>query len=84
MRRAKLAILPEGGLHHGAAAIEKRAVVLFGGFIPPSVTGYDTHINLVGSDNFCGSIHPCKHCADAMKSISVETVLNAAEEILSG
>lgn len=84
MMRAKMVIVPEGGLHHGAAAIGKRAVVLFGGFIPPAVTGYDTHINLVGSDQFCGTIGRCKHCADAMKSISIETVINASEEILSG
>lgn len=84
MTRAKLMVVPEGGLHHGAAAIAKPAVVLFGGFIPPSVTGYDTHTNLTGSDNFCGSIHQCKHCAEAMKAISVDRVVQAVEERLRG
>src|ERR1041385_211285 len=38
MSRASLYIGPEGGLHHGAAAVGIPAVVLFGGFIPPAVT----------------------------------------------
>lgn len=82
MRNASLYIGPEGGLHHGAAAVGIPAVVLFGGFIPPSVTGYDTHTNVVGSDWFCGSFTTCKHCIDAMASISVDMVYKAARERL--
>lgn len=84
MRNAKLYIGPEGGLHHAAAALGKPAVVLFGGFIPPSVTGYDFHANLVGSDRFCGSFSKCQHCLSAMQSIGVETVYSAAKEKLLG
>jgi ADP-heptose:LPS heptosyltransferase len=82
LKNSALYIGPEGGMHHAAAAVDVPGVVLFGGFIPPSVTGYDTHTNLVGSDYFCGSFTACKHCADAMNSISIETVLKAARERL--
>lgn len=80
MRNASLYLGPEGGLHHGAAAVGISAVVLFGGFIPPSVTGYDTHTNLVGSDRFCGSLSRCRHCHDAMAAISVDRVYRAVKE----
>lgn len=80
MARASLYIGPEGGLHHGAAAVSIPAVVLFGGFIPPSVTGYDTHVNLTGgASDFCGSLQPCLHCKDAMAAITCEEVLDAAD-----
>lgn len=82
LARAKLAILPEGGLHHGAAAVGVKAVVLFGGFIPPAVTGYDAHSNLTGGVDACGSLNPCQHCLDAMKRITVDDVLSAANGML--
>lgn len=78
LSRAALYIGPEGGLHHAAAAVGIRAVVLFGGFIPPQVTGYDTHINLTGGTDACGHIEPCKHCAHAMANISVDLVKHSA------
>lgn len=79
---AKMYIGPEGGLHHGAAAMKVPAVVLFGGFIPPSVTGYAFHDNMVGSPNFCGSRNSCQHCADAMRRITVDEVWSAIERRL--
>lgn len=82
LKNSALYIGPEGGLHHAAAAVGVRAVVIFGGFIPPSVTGYDSHANIVGSDRFCGSFNRCQHCIDAMDVISVEQVYNAAKEQL--
>lgn len=78
LRRARLFIGPEGGLHHGAAAVGVQGVVLFGGFIPPSVTGYDTHANLTGGAEACGSLFRCEHCVAAMRRISVEDVMAAA------
>jgi ADP-heptose:LPS heptosyltransferase len=84
MARASLYVGPEGGLHHGAAAMSVPGVVLFGGFIPPSVTGYETHTNLTGGADACGSLSPCKHCRDAMAAISVDEVLTAAKERLGG
>lgn len=79
LERASLYIGPEGGMHHGAAAVGVSAVVLFGGFIPPSVTGYETHTNLTGnSSEACGSLIKCDHCLSAMKSIEVDEVYAAA------
>jgi len=77
--RAALYIGPEGGLHHGAAAVGIHAVVLFGGFIPPAVTGYETHTNLTGGVAVaCGSFNRCEHCRAAMSAISVDEVHEAA------
>lgn len=84
MRNASLYLGPEGGLHHGAAAVGIPAVVLFGGFIPPRVTGYDTHANLAGSDRFCGSFTKCRHCVDAMAAITVDRVYRAVKEKIVG
>lgn len=80
LQRASLYVGPEGGLHHGAAAMGVEGVVIFGGFIPPSVTGYDLHTNLTGGAEACGSLSPCRHCRKAMEAISVEDVLEAANE----
>jgi len=83
MQRAALYIGPEGGLHHGAAAVETPAVVIFGGFIPPAVTGYDTHTNLTGgADEACGSLRPCSHCRAALDAITPADVVSAALERL--
>jgi ADP-heptose:LPS heptosyltransferase len=82
LSRAALYIGPEGGLHHGAAAVGIPAVVLFGGFIPPQVTGYPTHTNLTGGTDACGSLNACPHCREAMAAIGVEQVLIAARHYL--
>lgn len=83
MTHAKLAILPEGGLHHAAAALGVPAVVIFGGFIPPSVTGYERHTNLTGGTKvFCGSLRTCAHCREAMDRITIDDVLDAAGNYL--
>lgn len=79
LRRAAVYVGPEGGLHHGAAAVGVPAVVLFGGFIPPSVTGYDDHTNLTGgATDFCGSLNRCEHCRAALDQISPADVVAAA------
>jgi len=78
LRRAKLYIGGEGGMHHGAAAVGVQGVVLFGGFIPPEVTGYALHTNLTGGAEACGSFNPCAHCAAAMQAIGVDEVLEHA------
>lgn len=83
MAQAVLYIGPEGGLHHGAAAVGTPAVVIFGGFIPPQVTGYDSHTNLTGgAEHACGSLMPCDHCKETMLNIPSKEVYRAAKEIL--
>lgn len=46
MAACRAAVLHEGGLHHAAAAIGVRAVVIFGAMTDPRNTGYAEHINL--------------------------------------
>jgi hypothetical protein len=82
LARAALYIGPEGGLHHGAAAVGIPAVVLFGGFIPPEVTGYPSHANLTGGAVACGKLTACSHCKQAMAAISVNKVVTAAQRYL--
>lgn len=82
LRSSVLYVGPEGGLHHGAAAVDLPAVVLFGGFIPPSVTGYDAHYNIASSDRFCGSYSPCQHCRDAMDRITADEVYEATKRFI--
>lgn len=83
LSQAALYIGSEGGLHHGAATVGIPAVVIFGGFIPPQVTGYDSHINLTGGETkFCGSLHACEHCRLALERIKIKHVYHAAKEFL--
>lgn len=82
----------EGGLHHAAAALGIPAVVIFGGFIAPSVTGYErprgaVHVNLYAAaaeyPNGCGAQRPCNHCRDAMASIAAERVATELRAVLA-
>ena len=64
---------PEGGFSHAAAALSKKAVVYFGGWINPEITGYKFHKNIYldieGSP--CGAkSYICNHCEDCRKSIT--------------
>ena len=76
LQHAALFVGGEGGLPHGAAAVGCKAVVIFGAWVPPQVTGYDAHVNIAAEDtDFCGTFNgPCDHCRKAMASISVEQV----------
>lgn len=86
LKAARLYIGPEGGLHHACAAMGTRAVVIFGGFIPPQVTGYPFHVNLTGGETrFCGTKapHRCRHCEAAMTRIGVDEVEQHARRLLA-
>lgn len=65
----------EGFLHHLAAAFGKPAVVLFGGYAPPSVLGYDFHTNIYrdAPDELGNMRRP----SDAMGDIGPEEVIEA-------
>lgn len=82
LSRARLYVGPEGGMHHASAAVGIHAVVLFGGFIPPQVTGYQTHVNLTGTDKACGNLTDCAHCREAMQRITVDEVEQRVRERL--
>ncbi|MCH8036601.1 MAG: hypothetical protein IIC53_05680 [Proteobacteria bacterium] len=81
---ARAAVLPEGGLHHAAAALGVPAVVIFGAMTSPANTGYDSHTNLfdAGSASPCGRRVACPHCARAMARIEPETVATYLEQLL--
>ena len=72
----------EGGVHHTAATVEAKGVVIFGGFIPPEITGYDFHTNLFTGGEACGSRYSCKHCKAAMEAIGVDEVVEHKRKII--
>lgn len=81
LARARAYLGPEGGLHHACAALRVPAVVIFGGYISPAVTGYDDHINLFsGSGLGCGRALACD-CA-CMSTITCEMVVDALRTLL--
>lgn len=82
MDGARLYVGPEGGLHHGAAAMRTPAVVIFGGFVSPETTGYDQHRNLFTGGEACGMRTDCAHCRKAMNAITPEMVLHEIKESL--
>lgn len=82
LAKASLYIGPEGGMHHGAAAVGTPAVVIFGGFNTPRSTGYDWHQNITHGEP-CGRTAYCPHCKEAMAAISVDQVFEAAMKELS-
>ena len=73
----------EGGFHHAAAALDKPAVVIFGGFISPRSTGYEGHLNIAdkGPGSPCGRWEHCGHCSQAMERITVERVVEAVSRV---
>ncbi len=81
---ARLYIGPEGGLHHASAGMNTPGVIIFGGFTPPSITGYDIHVNLTGgAQSFCGTKSAlCPHCVEHMSRISADEVVAHALNIL--
>ena len=81
LARARAAVVHEGGMHHGAAAVGTRAVVIYGGFISPQQTGYDTHVNLFTGGTPCGSRYVCRHCKNAMHAITPQAVMRHVSEL---
>ena len=81
---ARAAVLPEGGLHHAAAALGVPAVVIFGGRSSPANVGYDSHVNLFDDDpqSPCGQWLPCAHCARAMAVFTPAMVSRHLEDLL--
>jgi len=77
---------PEGGLHHAAGVLDIPAVVIFGGFVDPKLTGYTLHTNLyesMGREEACGFRSICPHCVASMKAISVDMVKDSVGGLLS-
>ena len=74
----------EGGLHHAAAALDRRGVVIFGGWLSPKVTGYPIHDNVYRGDleDACGSLRVCPHCREIMDGIRVDEIALRLEAML--
>lgn len=85
LSKARFAVLPEGALHHAAGHMGKKAIVLFGGAIPPETLGYEWHDNIAdhGPDGPCGEWKPCAHCARVWASIRPEMIAQRVREHLS-
>lgn len=80
---ARAAILHEGFLHHAAAALGVRAIVIRGGFIGPRVTGYPGQVDFFDGDGLgCGMRQHCSHCRAAMEAIRPEAVAEALRAML--
>lgn len=73
----------EGGLMHGAAAVNVPAVILWSEFISPDVTGYSMHRNIRHAGTACGSRLNCSTCRASMAAITVDEVVDNLKEILS-
>ncbi len=70
---------PEGGFGHAAAALKRKAVLYFGGWIHPKVTGYNFHENIYfdNPNSPCGAVgYICNHCEEARNSITVDYIYN--------
>jgi hypothetical protein len=83
LARAPAYVGHEGGLHHAAAALGVPGVVIFGGFTPVELTGYELHRNLgVGIEKACGMRLRCGHCENEMAKIEPAKVLAELEGVL--
>ena len=77
---------PEGGFGHAAAALNKKAVLYFGGWITPEAVGYDFHENIYYESKLspCGEYKKlCSHCEEARKKITVDVFLKHINKISS-
>ena len=75
----------EGGFGHVAAALNKKALIYFGGWISPQSTGYAMHENIYYNDlgSPCGAIgYLCDHCEKARQNIKAEFLEEKVKSIL--
>ena len=81
LHRAAFFVGTDGGLHHAAAALGKRAVVVWGGLVSPKLLGYASHLNLHSGTHSCGTTTPCKHCRQALDWVTVDMVKDAIRSL---
>ncbi len=81
LARCHMYVGHEGAMHHAAAALGIPAVVIYGGFVSPAQTGYESQINLCSGGEPCGRRVECAHCATSMRAITVRDVLDAIETL---
>ena len=83
---AVLVLTIDGGMHHLAASVGTDAVVVFGGFCDPKITGYDSHANFYSDidGSPCGCYAPCPHCKEALELITPAQVRTEALKRIGG
>lgn len=82
LAKAAAYVGPEGGLHHASAALGVPAVVIFGGYVSPKVTGYKDHTNLFAGNGLgCGTHSKCE--CSCMRKIKVTLVESALRQLLA-
>lgn len=76
---------PEGGLMHAANAVGVRAVIVFGGFISPDLTGYAENVNLYSAIDCapCGLRRACPYDLKCMAKITPESVISEVRNLLN-
>tara|TARA_Y100000741_G_scaffold359621_1_gene340540 strand:- start:1624 stop:2430 length:807 start_codon:yes stop_codon:yes gene_type:complete len=84
MSKCDLFLGTEGGFHHAAAAMNLKAIIIFGGFIDPEITGYDIHKNIYikHTNSPCGSKNKCDHCSECMNLITVDLIKEEVDSVL--
>tara|TARA_Y100001935_G_C17269770_1_gene491261 strand:+ start:248 stop:1102 length:855 start_codon:yes stop_codon:yes gene_type:complete len=74
MNYCDIYIGPEGGFGHVAGALNKKAVIYFGGWITPEVIGYNFHESVYyeNINSPCGQYKRiCNHCSEAREKLTV-------------
>ncbi len=74
-----------GGFGHAAAALNKKAVLYFGGWISPETMAYDFHENIYYEHKLspCGEYGKiCDHCEEARQLISADIFFKHIKKIL--
>ena len=78
IKHSQLFVGTEGGLMHAAAAVDKRALILWGGITVPSFAGYPSLHDIICkhvSCSPCGNLGWCDNGKKCMKDITVKEVL---------
>lgn len=83
LSKALLFLGPEGGMHHIAAAVRCPAIVIFGAYIPPSITGYNFHHNFHVGDTTVEGWRSQSHLSDKiMSTIDPFPIMRMIEQAL--
>ena len=75
----------EGGFSHTSAAVNKKGLFIYGGWIDPKFIGYSNHkniyIDIQGSP--CGMKIACEHCKKCNDIMTVEMISKNFLEMIS-
>lgn len=87
LQQADLLVAPEGGLMHLANAVGTRAVIVYGGYVSPKLTGYAENVNLF-TDLPCAPCGLRRSCLrgrrECLERIRPAEVCEAALALLDG